>query len=114
MHRKLAFFLLIATLAVGQAKPQKTPAHPEETAKPESSSALPSEDTVKAFMQAMFGYEGDVTWKIQSIKPTHVAGLAEVVVVITGPKGPAGNKFYVTPDGKHAIIGEIMPFGPHP
>jgi protein-disulfide isomerase len=75
---------------------------------------LPSEDTVNSFMQQTFGYDSTITWKIVSIKPSEAEGLAEVVVVITSPKGQQGTTLYVTPDGKHALTGEILPFGAKP
>jgi len=97
-----AFALLLATLAPGQQK--SADSHP----------ALPSEDTVNTFMQATFGFDSSLSWKILSIKPSEAEGLAEVDVVVTGSQGPQEQKFYVTPDGKHAVIGDIMPFGSHP
>ena len=75
---------------------------------------LPSEDIVNSFMQQTFGYDSTITWKIVSIKPAEAEGLAEVVVVITSPKGQQGTTLYVTPDGKHALTGDILPFGAKP
>jgi protein-disulfide isomerase len=75
---------------------------------------LPSEDTVNSFMRATFGFDPSLSWKINSIKPSEADGLAEVDVVVTGPQGPQEQKFYVTPDGKHVVIGDILPFGSHP
>jgi protein-disulfide isomerase len=75
---------------------------------------LPSEDTVNSFMAQTFGYDSTITWKIVSIKPAEAEGLAEVVVVITSPKGQQATTLYVTPDGKHALTGDILPFGAKP
>ena len=114
LHLLTALFLT-ASLCAAQQKPAAKPAsHPAEAASPKSDVVLPSEDTVNAFMHAMFGYQPDVAWKIQSIKPAPAAGLAEVDVNVSSPQGQQANKFYVTPDGKHAVIGEIMPFGAQP
>jgi protein-disulfide isomerase len=55
-----------------------------------------------------------LTWKISSIKPMPGIGLAEVVVVLASQQGQQLTKFYVAPDGKHALVGEIIPFGAHP
>jgi protein-disulfide isomerase len=55
-----------------------------------------------------------VTWKVNDIRPSEAAGLAEVTVVISNPQGSNVNKLYVTSDGKHALTGEILPFGAHP
>src|SRR6202051_3608155 len=71
---------------------------------------LPSEATVDAFMQQTFGYEADVSWKIASIKPAPVPGLGQVDVILASPQGQQLSRFYVTPDGEHAVIGDIIPF----
>ncbi len=88
------------------------------TAKPEKAAAcvanVPSEATVDSFLQQTFGYEKDLTWKISSIKPSPVAGLAEVTVVLASSQGQQLTKLYITPDGQHALIGDIIPFGARP
>ena len=75
---------------------------------------LPSEETVNGFMQQTFGYDSSVTWKISSIKPSSAEGLAEVVVVVGNQQGQQVTTFYVTPDGKHALVGDLIPFGAKP
>jgi protein-disulfide isomerase len=35
-------------------------------------------------------------------------------VLISTPQGRQQSVFYVSPDGKHAILGEVIPFGAHP
>jgi len=113
MQRQLIpIVLLLATLTVAQQKPA-APAH-APSAKPASAAGLPSEEAVNGFMQQTFGYETGVTWKIISIKPTSAEGLSEVQLIITGPQGPQSARFYVTADGKHAVAGELMPFGVKP
>jgi len=91
--------LVLATMAAAQEK---------------ASTNLPTEETVNSFMQQTFGYDSSVTWKIASIKPSVAEGLAEVTVLLTSPKGQSQTTFYVTPDGKHALAGDIMPFGAKP
>ncbi|HTW56705.1 MAG TPA: DsbA family protein [Terriglobales bacterium] len=114
--------LLVATvLAGGLAAAQTTPAK-SAPAKPAAQPALgthatenlPSEATVDSFLQQTLGYESDVSWKISSIKPVGIAGLAEVTVVLANPQGQQLSRFYVTPDGEHAITGDIIPFGARP
>jgi protein-disulfide isomerase len=102
MSRKLiciSFVLLLLSAALAQEK---------------ASANLPSEDTVNAFMQQTVGYDSSVTWKISAIKPSVAEGLSEVDVIMTNSKGQSLTTFYVTPDGKHALAGEIMPFGAKP
>src|SRR5579862_2452650 len=102
--------IFICALAFGQtstaAKPVSKPAAPAAN--------LPSESTVDSFMQQTFGYEPQVSWKISSIKPAPVPGLAEVDVVLASPQGQQLSRFYVTADGEHAVVGEIIPFGAKP
>ena len=113
--------LIVATVLAGSAFAQTQPADAAKTAaKPAASSAsapgtaLPSEDTVNSFLYQMFGYDATITWKIVEIRPSELSGLAEVSVIITNPQGANANKLYVTADGKHAITGDVLPFGAKP
>jgi protein-disulfide isomerase len=106
----ILLFSLTCILAVGQAAPKSSSTKPAAT----SSDHLPSEATVDAFLHQQFGYEPDVTWKIASITPSPITGLAEVTVVLANPQGQQLTRFYVAPDGEHALIGEIIPFGAKP
>src|SRR5690242_18843618 len=110
MFRSLCLFatLFAVTFAFSQQKPAAKPA---ATA---SNTGLPSEETVNAFLQATFGYQPQVTWKIADIKPAKAKGLAEVDVVLSNSQGQQQSVFYVTPDGSHAVVGQIIPFGPQP
>jgi len=75
---------------------------------------LPTEETVNSFMQQTFGYDTSVTWKIASIKPSLAAGMSEVVVIVGNSQGQQVTTFYVTGDGKHALVGDMIPFGARP
>ena len=102
MHRRLiqlSVFLFVAATFVAQEKP---------------STVLPSEEIVNSFLQQTFGYDSSVTWKIASIKPSIAEGLAEVNVILSNSQGQSATTLYVTPDGKHALTGDIMPFGAKP
>jgi len=108
----------ICLLAGGLAAAQTTATKPTLTTRPEktteSSAGLPSEATVDSFLHQQFGYQADLTWKISSIRPSPIAGLAEVVVILAGQQGQQLTKFYVAADGVHALAGEIIPFGARP
>ena len=96
---RLSVLLLLAVVAAAQEK---------------DSANLPSEETVNSFLQQTFGYDSTVTWKITAIKPSIAAGLAEVDVVLSNSQGQSATTLYVTPDGKHALTGDILPFGAKP
>jgi len=75
---------------------------------------LPSEETVNSFLFQMLGYDPAITWKVNEIRPSEISGLAEVTFVITNSQGANQNRLLVSADGKHAIQGEILPFGARP
>lgn len=107
--------MMIAALAFAQ---QKTKENSVAGARKQESapmpSLLPSEETVNAFLHQMFGFDSAVTWKILDIKPAEAEGLAEVNVLLSSPQGQGTNTLYVTSDQKHAVVGEIIPFGTEP
>jgi protein-disulfide isomerase len=104
----------LAAQTAAPAKPSlKSPAE-KSAEKSSSDSNLPSEATVDSFMQQTFGYEPNVSWKIASIKPAPVPGLAEVDVILANGQGQQLSRFYVTTDGEHAVVGDIIPFGARP
>jgi protein-disulfide isomerase len=111
MHSLLKY-LFITVLLLTLASAQQAPAAPHATSK--TTANLPSEETVNAFLHQWFGYDPSLTWKIISIKPSEIEGLSEINAVMSGAQGQQQLKLYVTPDGKHAVNGEIMPFGAHP
>jgi protein-disulfide isomerase len=109
------FILLLAVTLAAQTGPtESSSAQLAEKSAAAKSSSLPSEATVDSFLHQQFGYEADLTWKISSIKPSTVAGLAEVTVVLANQQGQQLTRFFVAPDGKQALVGEIIPFGPKP
>lgn len=122
--RSFLNLMCVLLLALGVAAAQDTTSKPAQTkpapAKPEAKLGthatpdLPSEATVDSFLHQQFGYQPDLTWKISSIRPSVVEELAEVTVVLASPQGQQLTKFLVSPDGKHAIVGEIIPFGARP
>jgi protein-disulfide isomerase len=113
----ILILLVAATLATGQASqisqsPKTT--KPAEKLGTHATADLPSEAVVDAFLHQQFGYQSDITWKIASIKPSPIEGLAEVNVVLANGQGQQMSRFYVAPDGLHAVVGDIIPFGAKP
>ncbi|MGP0020959.1 MAG: thioredoxin domain-containing protein [Candidatus Sulfotelmatobacter sp.] len=119
----IGIFLMAVSLAAAQS-PAQTPAKttpaksgqakPAEKLGTHATPDLPSEATVDSFLHETFGYQPDLTWKISSIEPAPVEGLAEVNVILASPQGQQASRFYVAPDGQHAVVGEIIPFGARP
>ena len=112
MRKFLFLFLLSAGIVAAQQKPAAKPK--PATSQGAANAGLPTEDDVNGFMHETFGYNPQLTWKIVSIKPAEAKGLAEVDVQISGPEGQGEQRFFVTEDGKHAVVGDVIPFGKHP
>ncbi len=117
MHRILLAAFLVSGIAIAQAQSAQSP---KSVAKPAAASAspglaaLPSEETVNAFLFQMFGYDATISWKVADIHASEVPGLADVSVVLTYSQGSYQNRLLVSSDGKHAIAGDILPFGAKP
>ena len=101
---------LILLLTCSLATSQNAAARPADQP---AATNLPSEATVDSFLQQTFGYDPKLSWKISSIKPA-APGLAEVVVVLASPQGQQLSKFFVSADGEHAVLGDLIPFGARP
>jgi len=118
MHRTLLAVLLFSGIAIAQAQPAHAakPAAKAAAAAPAAggNAGLPTEDTVNSFLFQMFGYDPTITWKVTEIRPSEVPGLADVSIVITNSQGANANRLLVSSDGKHAIAGDILPFGAKP
>jgi protein-disulfide isomerase len=114
-----SLLLMLSGAAAAQTSSSTTtkasgPAKAHTAATPKSTENLPTEDEVDAFLHAQVGFDPQTNWKILSIKPSKAAGLTEVNVQISGPQGSAAQQFFVSADDKHAVFGEIVPFGKHP
>ena len=101
--------LLMCSMATAQAS-----AKPGDSAASGTAVNLPSEATVNSFIQQTVGYDSQLSWKIQSIKPAEVPGLAEVEVLLASTEGQQFMRFFITQDGEHAVVGELIPFGARP
>ncbi len=113
----LAVFIL--TLCASAQTGSAAPAGNANAAKPSTPAAastagtnLPSEATVNAFFHRMFGFEPNLVFKVLSIKPSPMDGLAEVTAEVNTPNGQQMTRLFVEKD--HAITGELLPFGPDP
>jgi protein-disulfide isomerase len=106
---------VVYTQSAKNAGPAGAPAAGAKSAdKPAASDNLPSEATVDSFLQQTFGYDPQLSWKISSIKPSTAAGLAEVDVILATSQGQQFSRFFVTADGQHAVVGDLIPFGARP
>jgi len=74
---------------------------------------LPTQDTVNTYMHRMFGYDPGVKWTILSIAESEVPGMALVILRVGEGEGRL-TQLFISQDGRHAIVGEALPFGADP
>ena len=116
MHHVLKGVLvlwLMSTMVSGQQSDPKSDKKGQSYV-PTFSARLPSEETVNSFLQQTFGYDPSMSWKVLEIRPAEAEDLAEILIQVSSPQGKQGSKLYVTADGKHAIAGDLIPFGAKP
>ncbi len=77
--------------------------------------ARPSDTAINSFVRQMIGGTNPaITWGIAEVKPHAVSDLTQVVVMLNTPQGRGPVAFWVTADGKHALMGELLTFGADP
>lgn len=115
MTKTIAILILLVTSAPAQSRPAPTRKTPP-AAPPAVSAVAPGTNvslaTVESFLRRMFGQDPSITWQVLDIGPSEAPNIAKVVVVVGGDTRTT--TFYVTPDGEHAFLGEIIPFGAEP
>ena len=132
IRRFIAVFALIPAAACVPAVAQQPAAQPDIPAAPGASpgpkfppidpknftAASPTRETVEAFLHVSWGYDADRVWQVQSIQNTPAPGISKVTALVGQKSDPqqqlATLTFYVTPDGKHLISNEVLPFGATP
>jgi len=112
-HLVLALLLVGSLAAQQKTKPGEAPAAAKSSGTA-TAAELPSEETVNTFLKHMFGYDTSISWKIVDIRPASAQSLAQVNVLLSNPQGQQLTSLYVTPDGTHALVGDLIPFGADP
>ncbi len=77
----------------------------------------PTQQTVDSFLHSVWGVDENRQWRVASIQPASSPEFVKVEVYVADKRQPAriGNyTFLVTPDGKHAVAGDLTPFGANP
>jgi protein-disulfide isomerase len=77
----------------------------------------PSTATVESFLHAIWGYDTNRIWRVEGIQKTDAPGVSKVTVYADEKAAnakPQAISFFVLPDGKHAIAGEMTDFGATP
>lgn len=122
MKRSFAVLLLVVALVLnsqgqssaGAAAPS-APAPKQESVSPDKPDpSLPSEATLNAFFHRMFGVDPSLKFQVVTVRPSPVAGLADVITLVITPGGQQMMRFFVSADQQHVIVGDLRPFGADP
>ena len=112
--------LTLETAEFLHAQSAKTPASRPVSGRAEAAgsgdAAAPSVtmDEVNSFMQHTFGWNPDLKWQVMNIGPAEAPGITEVDITVTTGQGQQPLVLFITPDGRFAINGEMVPFGADP
>ncbi|HTC95179.1 MAG TPA: thioredoxin domain-containing protein [Terriglobales bacterium] len=106
-------FLLLSLASAQSSSTAKDPAakDPASAKAADTGFPLPSTEEVDVAMKRTFGYDPSLTWQILAIRPSAIAGVADVIVSINKQ---SATHIYLPPDEQNAIVGEIVPFGSNP
>ena len=77
----------------------------------------PTPAVVNEFLKSVWGYNDDLSWRVEAIQKTTAPGVVRVVVFVANKANPgkaSRNEFFITPDGKHAIADAVLDFGAKP
>lgn len=102
----VCIFLSASVIAQGPVKSGQ--------ASPSTAGSTLTEAIVDSFLKHTFGYDPSISWQVLSIAPSRADGVTDVSVLLKNPQGQQIVHLYVMPDGKHAIVGDLMPFGADP
>ena len=106
--------------ALSNITPQISNLNPFPPADPKNFTAsFPTEDTVKAFLRQLWGYDPNRIFQVAAIAKTAAPTLSQVVVFVAERGQPADQTkttgFLVLNDGKHGIAGDnVIDFGATP
>ena len=104
--------LLIASLSA--TAQNSSAANSKATPATAANASAPSQATVNAFLKKMFGWNQELTWKVEEIKPSEASGITQATVVFNTPRGPQIARFYITADQKFTFMADLLPFGADP
>lgn len=85
-----------------------------KTAAATPAGATVTKEEVDSFMHHTFGWNPDLKWQVGRIGPSAASGLTEANVMVETPQGQQTLLLFISPDGKYAINGDMVPFGADP
>lgn len=121
---KCSAVLLLSVSLFAQAAEKKPAPKAAATPKADSAKAAPTEGSVpegaptaamaEAYFKRMFGYDPNLQVKVLSIGVSAIPEMYEIATLFITPEGQQGGHWFISKDLKHAIAGDILPFGTDP
>jgi protein-disulfide isomerase len=103
---------LFAQTAAKKAIPAAKPA--AEAASAALPPGAPTQALAEAYFKRMFGYDPNVQVKVVNIGLSPIPDLYEISAMFVTAEGQQSGHWYVSKDLKHAIAGDLLPFGADP
>ncbi len=111
-----AVLLLSVSLFAQNAAPKPPASAPKPAAEatPALPPGAPTTELAETYFKRMFGYDSNLQVKVASVQLSPDPNLYEVITVFVTPESQQVVHWYVSKDLKHAIAGDIRPFGADP
>jgi protein-disulfide isomerase len=107
-------FSLFAQTSANQPASQPAPQPAAAAAAPALPPGAPTLALAEAYFKRMFGYDSNLQVKVVNIGLSPIPELYEIAAVFTTPEGQQAGHWYISKDLKHAIAGDLLPFGVDP
>jgi protein-disulfide isomerase len=114
------FAVLLLSVSLFAQSAEKKPAansaasSAADAAKSTLPEGAPTQAMAEAYFKRMFGYDSNLQVKVLSIAVSAIPELFEITTVFVTPEGQQVGHWFVSKDLKHAIAGDILPFGADP
>jgi protein-disulfide isomerase len=109
-----ALLLLSFSLFAQTAKKPAEKAASKPAAEATLPAGAPTLEVAEAYFKRMFGYDTNLQVKVANIGLSPIPDIYDITAVFTTPEGQQASHWYVSKDLKHAIPGDILPFGADP
>lgn len=116
---KCSAVLLLSLSLFAQTSEKKPAAAPAakpsaEAAAPALPPGAPTKEVAEAYFKRMFGYDSNLKIQVANIQLSPIPELFEVDALFATPEGQQFVHWYISKDLKHAIAGDVLPFGADP
>ena len=110
----LLSFSLFAQTAARKPASLAAPKPAADAAKAELPAGAPTQAMAEAYFKRVFGYDSNLQVRILDISLSPIPEMYEITALFSTPEGQQASHWYVSKDLKHAIAGDVLPFGADP